>query len=213
MQWVLRVVVLGPLIRLRDSPVVVGRERIPSRGPVILVANHQAVSDSFHLAMAARRPVVFLAKAEYFGGRGIVGRFQRVFFTAVGQIPVDRDGGDAAADALSTAIAVVRSGQAWAVHPEGSRVSRRHVCRGHTGALRVAIETGVPVVPIAITGTADGARWWSRRRVRIEVGPPLDPSSLRPQDARAATDRLMRQIAAMSGWPYVDAYTPRRGAA
>ena len=212
-QWVLRVLVLGPLFRLRDRPVVVGAENIPRRGPLILVANHQAVSDSFHLAIAARRPVVFLAKAEYFTEGGWRGRLKRWFFSSIGQIPVDRDGGDAASDALATACAVVRSGAAWAIHPEGSRVMSHSIHRGHTGALRVAITTGVPVVPIAITGTADGMHWWSRRDVTIHVGAVVDPTGLVPDDARATTDRLMRWMASVTGWPYVDDYTPRRRAA
>lgn len=212
-QWVLRVLVLGPLFRLRDRPVVVGADAIPRRGPLILVANHQAVSDSFHLAIAARRPVVFLAKAEYFTETGLRGRMKQWFFRSIGQIPVDRDGGDAASDALSTAGAVVASGAAWAVHPEGSRVTSHSIHRGHTGALRVAIATGAPVVPLAITGTADGEHWWSRRDVTIHVGDVFDPTGLTPDDAREAIDRLMRWMADATGWPYVDSYTPRRGAA
>ncbi len=212
-QWVLRVLVLGPLFRLRDRPVVVGSDAIPRRGPLILVANHQAVSDSFHLAIAARRPVVFLAKAEYFTETGLRGRMKQWFFRSIGQIPVDRDGGDAASDALSTAGAVVASGAAWAVHPEGSRVTSHSIHRGHTGALRVAIATGAPVVPLAITGTADGEHWWSRRDVTIHVGDVFDPTGLTPDDAREAIDRLMRWMADATGWPYVDSYTPRRGAA
>jgi len=212
-QWVLRVLLLGPLFRLRDRPIVRGAGVIPRRGPLILVANHQAVSDSFHLAIAARRPVVFLAKAEYFTETGLRGRMKQWFFRSIGQIPVDRDGGDAASAALSTASAVLRSGAAWAVHPEGSRVMSHSVHRGHTGALRVAIATGVPVVPIAISGTADGEHWWSRRSVTIHVGEVLDPTGLGPDDARAVTDGLMRWMATATGWPYVDSYTPRRGAA
>lgn len=212
-QWVLRVVILGPLFRLRDRPTVTGADRIPRRGPVILVANHQAVSDSFHLAIVARRPVVFLAKSEYFTETGLRGRLKRWFFGAVGQIPVDRDGGGAASDALATARAVVGQGAAWAVHPEGSRVRSHSVHRGHTGALRVAITTGAPVVPVAITGTADGEHWWSRRSVAIRVGDVLDTTGLDADDARAVTDEVMRWMATATGWPYVDTYTPRRGAA
>lgn len=212
-QWILRVLVLGPLFRLRDRPVVIGAEAIPRRGPLILVANHQAVSDSFHVAIAAGRPVVFLAKAEYFTESGLRGRMKQWFFRSIGQIPVDRDGGDAASNALDAAAAVVGSGAAWAVHPEGSRVTSHSIHRGKTGALRVAIATGAPVVPFAITGTADGEHWWSRRDVTIRVGEVVDPSVLVPDDARAATDRLMRWMADATGWPYVDSYTPRRGAA
>ncbi|GAA2066303.1 lysophospholipid acyltransferase family protein [Williamsia deligens] len=201
---------MGPFLRWRDHLEVTGAHHIPRSGPVVLVANHQAVVDSFLVAIAARRTVVFLAKAEYFTETGLRGRLKQAFFSSVGQIPVDRDGGDAAASALSTAIGVVRSGRAWAVHPEGSRVTGRRVHRGRTGAMRVAIETGAPVVPIALIGTADGRRVWSRRRVTVRVCEPVDTTSMSPSDARTATDLVMRRIADAAGWPYVDEYTPRR---
>lgn len=114
-------VLLGPLLRLLGRPEVEGLRHVPKEGPVIIAANHLAVIDSLYLALVMPRRVTFLAKQEYFTGTGVKGRFQRWFFTASGQVPVDRTGGTAAADALAAATKILRSGGVWAIHPEGTR--------------------------------------------------------------------------------------------
>ncbi|EOM75947.1 1-acyl-sn-glycerol-3-phosphate acyltransferase [Rhodococcus rhodnii] len=204
-----RHLLIGPALYGWGRPRVVGR--VPRLGPVVLAANHLAVVDSFYLTLAARRHVVFLAKREYFDRPGIGGLLRRAFFTAVGQIAVDRRGGAAASSALDAAIATVEAGGAWGIHPEGSRSRDGDIHRGRTGAVRVAMATGAPLIPVAITGTArSGAAPWWRRRVVVEILEPFDLAPYRDGGAagvRAATDALMATIAARTGQRYVDTYS------
>lgn len=205
-----RHVVIGPALFVAGRPRIRGRHHIPRRGPVIVAANHLAVLDSFYLTLAARRPVIFLAKREYFDRPGFVGRIQRQFFSMLGQVPVDRHGGAAASPALEAAISIVEGGGAWGIHPEGTRSPDGRLYRGRTGAVRVAMATGAPLVPVAITGTrSDPALPWRRRRVVIEILEPLDLASFRdrgPDGVRAATDALMLAIGDHTGQHYVDEY-------
>ncbi len=201
---------IGPALHLIGRPKVSGREHIPRCGPVIVAANHLAVLDSFYLTLAARRQITFLAKGEYFDKGGIVGGFQRWFFSAMGQIPVDRRGGSHASPALTAATRIVEQGGAWGIHPEGTRSPDGRLYRGRTGAVRVALETGTPIVPVAITGTRPdlSTPWW-RRRVTVEILEPLDLTPYRSDGAagaRAATDALMLELAARTGQEYVGAY-------
>jgi 1-acyl-sn-glycerol-3-phosphate acyltransferase len=190
-------------------PRVIGGEHLPRRGAVIVAANHLAVCDSFHLALAARRPVFFLAKSDYFDQPGTGGALRRRFFLAVGQIPVDRSGGSGAAPALAAAQEVLAAGDAWAIHPEGTRSPDGRVHRGRTGAARVAALTGAPIVPVAISGTVGST--WGRRHVTIRVLPPIRVAPT--DDVRARTDALMQTIATAAGVSYVDRYARPRSAA
>lgn len=205
-----RHVVVGPALHLLGRPKIVGRHNIPRRGPVIVAANHLAVLDSFYLTLAARRQVTFLAKSDYFDRGGLTGRLQRWFFTAVGQIPVDRRGGSGASPSLEAATRIVEHGGTWGIHPEGTRSPDGRLYRGRTGAVRVAMDTGAPLVPIAITGTRPdrSVPWWSRRVV-VEILEPLDLTPFRStsgDDVRAATDALMAVILSRTGQEYVDTY-------
>ncbi|MFC9518412.1 lysophospholipid acyltransferase family protein [Nocardiaceae bacterium NPDC056970] len=214
-----RYLLIGPALFILGRPKISGREHVPRRGPVILAANHLAVLDSFYLTLAARRPTSFLAKSEYFDRTGVAGVLQRWFFSALGQIPVDRSGGTAAAPAIGAATRIIEGGGAWGIHPEGTRSPDGRLYRGRTGAVRVALETGAPLLPVAITGTtAEGAAPWWRRRVTVQILPPLDLAPFRtagPEGMRAATDALMRTIASRTGQETVDAYakswTPQSG--
>lgn len=212
---VCRHLVIGPPLYVLGRPEVTGRQYIPRRGPVILAANHLAVLDSFYLTLAARRHVAFLAKREYFDRSGTFGWMQRVFFSAVGQIGVDRRGGNAASTALEAAKSILADGGAWGIHPEGTRSPDGRLYRGRTGAVRVAMDTGAPLVPVAITGTAYGrsVRWW-KRRVRIEILEPMELDQYRSDGARgvrAATDDLMRTIATRTGQPLANSYAREWG--
>lgn len=203
-----RHVLIGPALRIHGRPRIIGSENIPRTGPVILAANHLAVLDSFYLALAARRPTTFLAKAEYFDGPGVSGALRRRLLSVLGQIPVDRRGGAAAAPALAAAIGIVERGEAWGIHPEGTRSPDGRLYRGRTGAVRVALRTGAPLVPVAITGTGGSVPWW-RRRVTIEILPEMDLAPYRrmgPSGVRPATDALMQAIARRTGQHYVDEY-------
>ncbi|MFW0784674.1 lysophospholipid acyltransferase family protein [Gordonia sp. CPCC 206044] len=206
---VMKYVLIGPMLRLWTRPRVVGREHIPAHGPVIVAANHCAFVDSLLLCLVVPRRVTFVAKAEYFSRPGALGALQRGFFTAVGQIPIDRRGGAHSADALSTATAVLAGGGVWGIHPEGTRSAGDGVYRGRTGVMRVAHATGVPVVPIGLRGTArinppgKGFRWPGR--VDVVIGRPMQADAV-GDDPRAATDRLMTTLSTLSGQRYVDEY-------
>ncbi|WP_179129736.1 lysophospholipid acyltransferase family protein [Corynebacterium pacaense] len=212
--YVSRFIVIGPALRVFGRPRFQGLDLVPRTGPVILAANHLAVVDSFYLIMAARREVKFLAKSDYFTGTGLKGRLQRWFFTSAGQIPVDRSGGDAATGSLDAAIELLGSGQAWGIHPEGTRSPDGNMHKGRTGVIRVALATGAPILPVAITGTEPRPGWRKilPRRVTVTVLSPFDLSGVDPDDrdsVRAATDALMREIAAVTGQKYVDTYARR----
>ena len=95
----LKYVVIGPILRLFFRPWVEGMENIPVEGPAILASNHLSFSDSFFLPLMVPRRITFLAKADYFTGRGLKGWFSRAFFTSIGQVPIDRSGGRASGSA------------------------------------------------------------------------------------------------------------------
>ncbi|MGW4325522.1 lysophospholipid acyltransferase family protein [Nocardia sp. NPDC004573] len=204
-------VLLGPLLRLLGRPDVAGLEHIPRTGPVVIAANHLAMIDSLYLALVVPRRVTFLAKQEYFTGKGVRGRFNRWFYSVSGQVPVDRTGGDAAAAALAAATRILADGGVWAIHPEGTRSPDGRIYRGRTGAVRVAMATGAPVIPVTLSGTdrvnPRGSRLLRFAKVRIEFAAPRRyPPAEQRQTVRAATDELMRELAARSGRCYVDRY-------
>ncbi|MEX5633049.1 lysophospholipid acyltransferase family protein [Parafrankia sp. FMc2] len=226
--WLFRILLIGPFLGLLSRPTVTGAEHIPRRGPVILASNHLAVSDSFFLVRLVPRKISFVAKREYFTGRGVRGRLVAWMFTAAGQVPVDRSGGAAAAGALAAGARVLRAGGVWGVFPEGTRSPDGRLYRGRTGVARVALATGAPLVPVVITGSAQvsprGSRRWRRGRVHITVCEPLDvsryrgalgpagletsglPSMRQRAVVRAVTDEVMRVIAQHSPQEYVDRY-------
>ncbi|MEV0245026.1 lysophospholipid acyltransferase family protein [Nocardia sp. NPDC050712] len=209
--WLFKHVLLGPLLRLLGRPKVEGLHHVPADGPVIIAANHLAVIDSLYLALILPRRVTFLAKQEYFTGTGLKGRFQRWFCTVAGQVPVDRTGGTAAADALAAATRILTAGGIWAIHPEGTRSPDGRIYRGRTGTLRVAMATGAPVVPVVLSGTdrmnPRGSKLLRPAKIRISIGAPRYYFAADQQTTpRTATDALMRELAARSGRPYVDRY-------
>src|SRR4029077_20414456 len=157
--------------------------------------------------------IIFLAKAEYFTGRGIKGLLTKAFFAGVGQIPVDRGGGEASERALTTGLRVLAQGRVLGIYPEGTRSPDGRMYRGKTGVARLAIESGAPVVPCAMIGTFEfqpPSTIWPNFRVRpgVKFGEPLDFSRYRgPADAmlqRTVTDEIMQAIAKLSGQKYVD---------
>jgi 1-acyl-sn-glycerol-3-phosphate acyltransferase len=121
--WLLKYVVLGPLLRLLFRPDVQGLANVPATGPVILACNHLSFSDSIFTPLLVARRVTFVAKAEYFTGQGVKGRLMRRFFLATGTIPVDRSGGQAAQAALDTLLRVLGEGGIAGIYPEGTRSS------------------------------------------------------------------------------------------
>jgi 1-acyl-sn-glycerol-3-phosphate acyltransferase len=213
--WLFKYVLIGPVLWLFGRPTIEGQHHIPKKGPVILAGNHRAVVDSFFLVLMVRRRITFVAKSEYFTGTGVKGAVQRWFFGGAGQVPIDRSGADASRAALDTAIGILDKGGVWGIYPEGTRSPDGCLYKGKTGAIRVALETGAPVVPVVVHGgdavNPPGTRMWRFSKVRITVGEPIDFSryrELRGYQAvvRAATDELMAVLCDQSGQEYVDVY-------
>ncbi|MCK7641823.1 1-acyl-sn-glycerol-3-phosphate acyltransferase [Corynebacterium sp. CCM 8835] len=217
--WLFKQVVIGPFLRLYNRPEVRGVENVPAEGGAIMASNHQTVMDSFFLPLLIPRRVTFLAKQEYFTGRGIVGKLQRAFFLSVGQVPIDRSSGNAARSAIETGIKLVREGKILGIYPEGTRSPDGRIYRGKTGVARMALATGAPVIPVAMFGTrrANPIGTWIPRpaKVGMHIGSPIDPMEFitsRGLDknsyeaARALTDRIIEVLVEMTGNEYVDCY-------
>lgn len=211
--------ILGPGLHLYNRPEITGADNIPSTGPVILASSHQAVMDSFYVPLMIPRQVTFPAKSEYFTAPGVVGRVQKFFFTAVGQIPVDRTSTDAGDATLKAARTVLDRGDVFGIYPEGTRSPDGRLYRGRTGMARIAMATGVPVVPVGMIGSrnANPIGTWVPRpaKVRINIGEAIAPHDwalahdLDPESrevSRPFTDEVMKRLAELTGEPYVDMY-------
>jgi 1-acyl-sn-glycerol-3-phosphate acyltransferase len=195
------------LLRLAYWPHVEGREYVPRRGPVIFAVNHISALDSFLISPLSPRPVAFLAKSEYFERRGLLGRLLRTTLTGIDAIPVSRTDSRAALGSLDAARAVLARGGAFGIHPEGSRSRDGRLYRGRTGVAWLALETGAPVVPVAVIGTDRilpvGARLPRLGRITVRFGQPqyFDATAFKNanQARRAVTDDIMDAIAKLSG--------------
>jgi 1-acyl-sn-glycerol-3-phosphate acyltransferase len=217
--WLLKYIVLGPLLRLIFRPQVEGLANVPDHGPAILAGNHLSFSDSIFMPLVVKRRVTFVAKAEYFTGKGIKGFLKWAFFLGTGCIPVDRSGGDAARAALETQRRVLRDGGLAGIYPEGTRSPDGRLYRGKTGVARLALESGAPVVPVAMLNSdviqPTGKIFPRLMRVKIRFGQPLDFAARYPGRAgdrlveRAITDEIMYDLMELSGREYVDAYAQK----
>ena len=147
---------LGPIAIHRLGPTAQGLENIPREGGAIIAANHLAVIDDALLPLTCPRMIHFMGKAEYFEGKGIKGKFKKWWFTSVGVFPVDRSGGSKSLGALNHAREIIEDGHLFGIHIEGTRSPDGRLYKGHTGAARLAFETGCPIIPAAIIGTSPG---------------------------------------------------------
>ena len=213
--WLFKYIFMGPLLSLLGRPKVEGLEHVPHSGPMILASNHLAVADSFYLPLVVTRRITFLAKAEYFTGTGLKGRFQRWFYTAAGQVPIDRTDADSAQSALITAARVVGEGKLLGMYPEGTRSPDGRLYKGKTGLARLALESGVPVIPVAMIGTdvvnPPGSKMWRFGRVKVKFGKPMDFSRFEGLAGnrfieRAVIDEVMYELMRLGGQEYVDLY-------
>jgi 1-acyl-sn-glycerol-3-phosphate acyltransferase len=212
--WLARSVV-APLLRTVYHPWVKGAENIPAKGGAILAGNHLAVFDSVFVPAVVPRRVFYLAKSDYFTGRGVKGRLTAGFMKGVGMIPVDRGGGASAVASLEQGRQVLERRHLFGIYPEGTRSPDGRLYRGKTGAARLALEVGVPVIPVAMIGTNEaqpaGKRIPKRMRLGIVFGEPLDFSKYQGMGGdrfvlREVTDQIMYQIMLLSGQEYVDVY-------
>jgi len=207
---------LGMALKVIFRPWQRGRKYMPRRGPVILASNHLSFADHFFGPLPLPRKVVFLAKAEYFTGKGLKGLVSKAFFSGVGQIPIDRTGGDASERALRSGLRVLASGGVLGIYPEGTRSPDGRLYKGRTGVARLALESRAPVVPCAMINTFEFLPPGSFRpkpsiRPGVIFGEPLEFSRYYGKESdraalRAVTDEIMQQIQKLSGQEYVDIY-------
>jgi 1-acyl-sn-glycerol-3-phosphate acyltransferase len=216
--WLLKFVLLGPLLRMVFRPRVEGLENVPEEGPAILASNHLSYADWLFMPLTLQRRVTFVAKAEYFTTPGIKGWFQKQFFSGAGQVPIDRSGASAAEGALSAAKRILGKGGLFGIYPEGTRSHDGKLYRGKTGVARLALETGVPVIPVAVIGTdvvaPPGKKFGSFTRPVVRFGKPLDFSRYEGLEndryiLRSITDEIMYEIMQLSGQEYVDMYATK----
>ncbi|MCW2615165.1 MAG: phospholipid/glycerol acyltransferase [Frankiales bacterium] len=219
--WLVKAV-LTPILRLLFRPTVTGMENLPTSGAAILAGNHTTFLDNFMIPLVVPRRVTFLAKSDYFTGRGPKGWLMRQFFSGVGMIPIDRSGGKASEAALGTGLQVLLDGDLLGLYPEGTRSPDGRLYRGKTGVARMALEAGVPVIPVGLVGMADiqpgGGGIPKIAKVEVRIGKPLDFSRYVGMEGdrfvlRSITDEIMYELMVLSGQEYVDQYATKAKAA
>jgi 1-acyl-sn-glycerol-3-phosphate acyltransferase len=176
----------------------IGREHLPRTGPLLLAANHRSFLDPFVIGTLVRRPVYYMAKRELFARP-----WQAWLLNGLGAFPVDRGASDG--DAMSTARAILARGDCVVVFPEGTRVRPGPLGAPRRGIGRLALEAGVPVVPVAVIGTEDVRRGWRirPRKVRIRVGRPLrfpTTGHSSPSLAAGVTERIWACVSLQWEW-------------
>ncbi len=204
--------VLPPVLSALYRPWVEGLDHIPASGPAIIASNHLSFLDHFFLPAYVERPIWFLGKSDYFSG------WQRWFFEGVGVMPVARQGGEAGEESLRKGEEILAAGKLLGIYPEGTRSHDGRLYRGKTGPARLALRTGVPVIPVAMMGTFEilppGARVPKLSRVGVRIGQPLDFRRYAGREndrfvLRSATDELMYELMLLSGQEYVDEYAAK----
>jgi 1-acyl-sn-glycerol-3-phosphate acyltransferase len=213
--YVLKYVLLGPLLRVAFRPRIEGLDHVPGSGAAIVAGNHLSFSDHFLMPAVLRRRITFLAKAEYFTGPGLKGRLTAFFFRSAGQIPVDRSGKEAGRAAIREGLGVLGRDELLGIYPEGTRSHDGRLYKGKVGVAVMALRAGVPVVPCAMIGTFEaqppGRKIPKLHPVVIRFGEPLDFSRYAGMEGekavlRAVTDEIMYAILTLSGQEYVDRY-------
>jgi 1-acyl-sn-glycerol-3-phosphate acyltransferase len=215
MYWLIKNMVAGPFLLTVFRPWVVGRDNIPEKGAVIFAGNHLSFIDSVFLPVVLDRQIFFLAKSDYWHQKGFIGFLQRLFFKGTGMIPIDRSGGQASEASLNTGLKVLARGDQLGIYPEGTRSPDGRMYRGRTGVARMILESGVPVIPVAMLDTdkvmPTGKVIPKVRRVGIVFGEPLDFSRFHGLESdrfvlRSITDEIMYELNRLSGQEYVDVY-------
>ena len=211
--WFLKFVAIGPPVKTVIRPQAEGAENVPAAGAAILASNHLSAADWIFMPLLLRRRVTFLAKQEYFTGKGLKGWAQRLFFAGSGQVPIDRTDSSAAEDEIRTGIGILRGGHLLGIYPEGTRSPDGRLYRGKTGVARMTLETGAPVVPVAMVYRSRRIPVLGKKLLRVSVryGKPLDFSRYEGMSGdrfveRSITDEIMYEIMTLSGQEYVDVY-------
>jgi 1-acyl-sn-glycerol-3-phosphate acyltransferase len=213
--WFLKNLIIEPFAFSVFRPWVRGRENVPEKGAVIYASNHLSFIDSVFLPIVVDRPISFLAKSDYFTGKGFKGAFLRWFFLAIHQLPIDRSGGKASEASLNSGLVHLSQGGQLGIYPEGTRSPDGRLYRGRTGVARMILEAGVPVIPVAMIDSEKvmpvGAKIPKVRRVGVVFGEPLDFSRFDGMEGdrfvlRSITDEIMYELSRLSGQEYVDVY-------
>jgi 1-acyl-sn-glycerol-3-phosphate acyltransferase len=207
--------VLGPIFRTLWRVTTTGMEHVPASGGAIFCPNHTSVIDSFFLPLVLPRRITFVGKAEYMDSWKT-----KYLFPAMGMIPIDRGGGDAAERALNTAARVIDDGEFFGIYPEGTRARDGRLHRGRTGAARLALRTGAPIIPVGIKGTRDIQPPDAKvprpfRAAEVHFGSPIEVGRYvdRADDRlvpRQIIDEVMFEIRTLTGQEYVDEYASKK---
>jgi 1-acyl-sn-glycerol-3-phosphate acyltransferase len=211
--WVLKAI-LTPLLRVLFRVKTEGADKVPADGPAILASNHLSFSDSVFLPLVLKRRITFVAKAEYFEKKKTAW-----IFRALGQIPIKREGGSASQRALDSAMGILDAGGLFAIYPEGTRSPDGRLYKGHTGVARLALQSGAPVIVVAMVGTREAQ---PIGQVKPNFGSPIGVRFSRPMRfdryadraddprvLRQITDEIMFELRALSDQEYVDRYAKR----
>ncbi|HEY2165668.1 MAG TPA: lysophospholipid acyltransferase family protein [Jatrophihabitantaceae bacterium] len=206
---------IGPTVRTLYRPRVTGAEHVPRTGPVIIAGNHISFADEIFTPLAARRRVLYFAKAEYFTGVGLRGRLMAALFHGLGQVPVERGDTRSAAAVVDIGVGLLRQGAVLGIFPEGTRSPDGSLYRFRTGVARLALRSGAPVVPVGIVGTRavqpPGSRRWHLAPVEVNFGPALHFGERAAQERsarvlREITDTVRVAVQDLSRQTYVDAF-------
>ena len=206
---------LAPALRAVYRPEITGAHHVPAEGPVILAGNHISFADEFFTPLAARRQVVYFAKAEYFTTPGIRGRAMAAFFNGMRHVPVERMDTRAAAASIDIGVAVLNRGEALGIFPEGTRSPDGRLYKFRTGVARLALRTGAPVVPVGLIGTREvqppGRRMWHRAAVAVHYGSPMNFGDRADEERssralREITDTIRVAVEQLTCQEYVPAY-------
>jgi 1-acyl-sn-glycerol-3-phosphate acyltransferase len=206
---------LTPFLMILFRPKVKGLRNVPGTGPVIIASNHLSFSDSIFMPLVVPRKVTFLAKSEYFTSPGPKGFIKKLTFIALGQVPVDRSGGRRSEAALIAGLKVLAEGKCLGIYPEGTRSPDGRLYKGRTGIARLAIESGAPIIPVAMFNTEKiqptGTVVPKVMRVEMIFGEPMyfDGDSTDLLYLRDVTDKIMAMIQELSGQEYVDTYATK----
>jgi 1-acyl-sn-glycerol-3-phosphate acyltransferase len=192
-----------------------GLENVPREGPAIMCPNHISFIDSLFLPAVLDRRITYVGKAEYLDSWKT-----KYLFPALGMIPIDRTGGDAAQAALDAAARVLGRGELFGIYPEGTRSRDGRLHKGHTGAARLALRTGAPLIPVGFVGTdriqpADKPMPRLFLTAQVNIGRPIDVSRYRDRVndrlvLRQLTDEVVYEIRELSGQEYVDTYATKQ---